>query len=202
METVSAETQVTTAYEPTREQALDSDAPADQNTPVSTTLRAFERARLEALINDSNVKLSQRTRIRLCILGLRCCDGSPAMLRVGFSCHIILFIMACLYHFLHTTIISYTCAPALSNPSASITCLVDQLDFESAMRSNDTIITSEMQGFVDGWEKERKEGTWLSQWCPSRPVYSGGKGDNGTTVSYARRKRSQTQEGNQPAYAL
>ena len=205
METVSAETQVTTAYGPTRKQALDSDAPADQNTPVSTTLRAFERARLEALINDSNVKLSQRTRIRLCILGLRCCDGSPAMLRVGFSCHIILFIMACLNHFLHATTISYACVPAVYNPLVNMPCLVDQLDFESAMRSNDTIITSEMQSFVVDWEKERKEGTWLSQMGALHDLFiAAERADNGTTVSYAADGRgSQTQEGKLSlAYAL
>eukprot|EP00945_MAST-04E_sp_MAST-4E-sp1_P006069 g6069.t1 len=205
METVSAETQVTTAYEPTREQALDSDTPADQSTPVSTTLRAFERARLEALINDSNVKLSRSTRIRLCILGLRCCHGSPAVLRAEFVCHAILFIMACSYHFLIATTMSYTCVPAVSNPLIFIPCLVDQLDFESAMRSNDTLITSEMQSFVDGWEKERKEGTWLSQMGALHDLFIAAESaDNGTTVRYAADGRgSQTQEGKLSlAYAL
>ena len=205
METVFAETQVTTAYEPTCGQALDSDTPADQDTPVSTTLLAFERARLEALINDSNVKLSQSTRIRLCILGFRCCHGSPAMLRAEFLCHIILFIMACLYHCLQATTTSYTCVPAVANPLTYLPCLVDQLDFESAMRSNDTIITSEMQSFVDGWEKERKEGTWLSQMGALHDLFIAAESaDNGTTVRYAANGRgSQTQEGKLSiAYAL
>ena len=59
-------------------------------------------------------------------------------------------------------------------PVKSITCLVDQLDFD--WRWHDTIITSEMQSFVVDWEKERKEGTWLSQMGALRPIYSGGKG--------------------------
>ena len=205
MEPVSAETEVTTAYEPTRERVLDSKTPAGQNTPVSTTLLAFERARLEALITDSNVKLSQSTRVRLCILGFRCCDGSPAMIQAGFLCQIVIFVMACLFHFLQATTLSYTCVPGVSNPLTSIPCLVDRLDFESAMRSNDTIITSEMQSLVDGWDKERKEGTWMSQMGALHDLFlAAERADNGTTVRYAADgKGSQTREGKLSlAYAL
>lgn len=206
MEMASSETQVTTAYdEPTREEALDSDTPADQSTPVSTTLLAFERGRLEALISAGNVKLSQRTRIRLKILGFLCCDGSPAMLRAGFFCHVVLFIMACLHHILIATTLSYACVPAVSNTYVYGPCLVDRLDFESAMRSNDTIITQEIQGFVDAWEKERKEGTWLSQMGALHDLFiAAERVDNGTTVGYAADGRgSQTREGKLSlAYAL